>query len=147
MTGKLSWIRRLSQIGTLLAVGLCASLVGTDEAGNRYYRARRTRPGQRERRFVIYPGETDSSSVPARWHGWLHHTLDVPLDPRESHYSWLKSHRPNLSGLPGAWLPPGHPMASGQRPASTADIQTWQPPSDTAPSASERAVSSTLQGR
>jgi NADH:ubiquinone oxidoreductase subunit len=50
--------------------------VGTDAQGNRYFRAKKTAPGARERRWVIYNGPNDASRVPAEWHGWLHGSFD-----------------------------------------------------------------------
>ena len=58
-----------------------ASSSAQDEFGNRYYR---TRGGKidptllMERRWVIYNGEAEASSMPPSWHGWMHHTVDVP---------------------------------------------------------------------
>src|SRR5512139_3226837 len=63
--------------GTHLWTRLYGEPVGEDEFGNRYYR---TRGGKidpvllMERRWVIYSGEAEASSVPPSWHGWLHHT-------------------------------------------------------------------------
>ncbi|MDZ4138804.1 MAG: NADH-ubiquinone oxidoreductase subunit NDUFA12 family protein, partial [Erythrobacter sp.] len=63
--------------------------VGTDGAGNKYYRAQPKANGpadgsytSREKRWVIYSGPNDASRVPAEWHGWLHGTYD---DVPESH--------------------------------------------------------------
>jgi NADH:ubiquinone oxidoreductase subunit len=71
-------------------------LVGTDEFGNRYFR---TKGGKMdptlgfERRWVLYNGYAEPTSVPPSWHGWLHHTVDVP--PTEETYTpreWEKPH-------------------------------------------------------
>ena len=67
--------------GTQLWTWLYGEVVGEDEFGNRYFR---TSGGKidptllMERRWVIYNGEAEASSVPPSWHGWLHHTVDVP---------------------------------------------------------------------
>ena len=67
--------------GTQLWTWRYGEFVGEDEFGNRYYR---TRDGKidpalcLERRWVIYNGYAESSTVPPSWHGWLHHTVDVP---------------------------------------------------------------------
>src|SRR6266853_1729286 len=56
-------------------------LVGEDEFGNRYFRTRggKIDPNLHfERRWVIYNGVAEASTVPPSWHGWLHHTVDVP---------------------------------------------------------------------
>ncbi len=101
--------------------------VGAYEFGNRYFR---TRGGKidptllMERRWVIYNGEAEASSVPPSWHGWLHHTVDVP--PTEERYQprpWQKPHRPNLTGTPGAHRPTGSTLAQGRRPKATGDYK------------------------
>ena len=113
--------------GTQLWTWLYGELVGQDEFGNRYYR---TRGGKidptllMERRWVIYNGEAEASSVPPSWHGWLHHTVDVP--PTEERYQprpWQKPHRPNLTGTPARApadrLDAGAGPPARRRPATT----------------------------
>jgi NADH:ubiquinone oxidoreductase subunit len=57
-------------VGTLFTSAMTGELVGTDAAGNRYYRGKKRRgatepnPGS-ERRWVIYEGANDASRVPA----------------------------------------------------------------------------------
>ena len=117
--------------GTQLWTWRFGELVGQDEFGNRYFR---TRGGKidptllMERRWVIYNGEAEASSVPPSWHGWLHHTVDVP--PTEERYQprpWQKPHRPNLTGTPGAHRPTGSTLAQGRRPKATGDYKAWIP--------------------
>ena len=70
----------------------------------------------------------EASSVPPSWHGWLHHTVDVP--PTEERYQprpWQKPHRPNLTGTPGAHRPTGSTLAQGRRPKATGDYKAWNP--------------------
>jgi NADH:ubiquinone oxidoreductase subunit len=106
-------------------------LVGTDEMGNRYYRTKggKIDPMLRfERRWVIYNGETDASKIPPSWHGWMHHTVDVP--PTDEAYvarEWEKPHQPNMTGSPAAYRPSGSTLASGRRPKATGDYQAWTP--------------------
>ena len=81
-----------------------------------------------ERRWVVYNGIAEASRVPPTWHGWLHHTVDVPsahekLTPRP----WWKPHRPNLTGTPGAHRPTGSTLAQGRRPKATGDYKAWSP--------------------
>jgi len=117
--------------GTQLWTWLYGEPVGQDEFGNRYYR---TRGGKVDpvlnmvRRWVIYSGEAEASNVPPSWHGWLHHTVDVP--PTEERYQprrWQKPHRPNLTGTPGAHRPAGSTLAQGRRPKATGDYKAWSP--------------------
>ncbi len=69
--------------GTQLWTWRFGELVGEDAQGNRYYR---TRGGavdptlHFQRRWVIYNGTAEASRIPPDWHGWMHHTVDVPAD-------------------------------------------------------------------
>jgi NADH:ubiquinone oxidoreductase subunit len=102
-------------------------LVGTDEAGNRYYRDKKA-AGGRERRWVLYNGEPEATKVPPEWHGWLHHTLKEPLKPGSTfHKPWQKPYVPNASGSLDAYRPPGHVFEGGQRSRATGDYEPWTP--------------------
>jgi NADH:ubiquinone oxidoreductase subunit len=117
--------------GTQLWTWRFGEQVGEDEFGNRYYRTRGGKIDPTllfERRWVIYNGYTEASTVPPSWHGWLHHTVDTP--PTAENYkprSWQKPHRPNLTGTPGAYRPPGSTLAVGRRPRATGDYKAWAP--------------------
>ena len=112
--------------GTLLWTRRYGELVGEDEAGNRYYR---TKDGAVdpslgfERRWVIYNGDAEASEIPPAWHGWMHHTVDVP--PTQENYrpnEWEKPHLPNLTGTPrpiGRQARPWLPAAGRRLPATT----------------------------
>jgi NADH:ubiquinone oxidoreductase subunit len=117
--------------GTQAWTALYGEFVGEDEQGNRYYR---TKGGQIdptlgfERRWVIYNGYAEASKIPPSWHGWIHHTVDVPptadtYKPRD----WEKPHLPNLTGTPLAYRPAGSTLAMGRRPKATGDYQAWTP--------------------
>jgi NADH:ubiquinone oxidoreductase subunit len=117
--------------GTLLWTWRFGELVGKDELGNRYYR---TKGGAIdpalgfERRWVIYNGYAEASKVGPAWHGWLHHTVDVPpTEEKVTPRPWWKPHRPNLTGTAGAYRPPGSTLASGNRPPATGDYERWLP--------------------
>lgn len=105
--------------------------VGQDELGNIYYR---TKGGAKdpalgfERRWVIYAGEAEASTIPPGWHGWLHHRVDTP--PSQEEYQpreWQKPHKPNATGTPDAYRPSGSTLASGARQPSSGDYQAWTP--------------------
>lgn len=106
-------------------------LVGQDEFGNVYYRTRGGRIDPAlgfERRWVIYPGESEASSVPPGWYGWLHHTAKEP--PTRENYKpreWQLPHKPNMTGTPDAYRPPGSTLNTGVRPAATGDYKPWSP--------------------
>ncbi|HET7849748.1 MAG TPA: NADH:ubiquinone oxidoreductase subunit NDUFA12 [Pseudolabrys sp.] len=117
--------------GTQLWTWAYGEFVGEDEFGNRYYR---TRGGKIdpvlgfERRWVIYNGYTEASTIPPSWHGWIHHIVDTP--PTQEKYtarSWQKPHRPNLTGTPAALRPSGSTLAAGRRPRATGDYNAWVP--------------------
>ena len=115
--------------GTQLWTWLYGKSVGSDEFGNRYYRSGKIDPGFGfERRWVIYNGVAEASRVPPSWHGWLHHTVDVP--PTEEKYTaheWQKAHIPNMTGTPSAYRPSGSTLAQGRRPRATGDYRPWRP--------------------
>ena len=105
--------------------------VGKDEDGNKYYRSTKPRPGyKRERRWVMYAGAPEASSVPPEWHGWLHHQTDAVPSEETSSYrrTWQKPHQPNLTGTTQAYRPPGHLLSGGQRDKATGDYEAWSPP-------------------
>ncbi len=111
--------------GTELWTWLYGELVGTDELGNRYYR---TRDGKIdpalgfERRWVIYNGYAEASTIPPGWHAWIHHTVDVtPAAEAVELREWQKPHVPNLTGTPQAYRPPGSTLAANRRPKATGD--------------------------
>jgi NADH:ubiquinone oxidoreductase subunit len=118
-------------LNTQIWTSLYGEYVGSDEFGNSYYR---TKGGKidpvmgMERRWVIYNGYAEASTVPPSWHGWLHHTVDVPptqeiVAPR----SWWKPHRPNMTGTPAAYRPSGSTLAQARRPKATGDYKAWNP--------------------
>ena len=117
--------------GTWFHTRLHGEFVGEDEFGNKYYRTKggAIDPGLGfQRRWVIYNGEAEASKIPPGWHGWMHHTTDMP--PTELDYKpreWQLPHKPNLTGTAGAYRPSGSILAAAQRPAATGDYQAWSP--------------------
>ncbi len=105
------------------------TLVGQDDMGNLYYKAKSAVPDSiPERRWVIYNGYAEASKVPPGWHGWLHHRVDV-APPQENYVprEWQKPHEQNLSGTAAAYHPPGS-IAVGGKPALRAKVyQAWKP--------------------
>jgi NADH:ubiquinone oxidoreductase subunit len=106
--------------------------VGEDEFGNVYYRLAndpKLNPAfTRERRWVVYNGYAEATTIPPGWWGWMHHTTDTP--PTEDAYQpkpWQKPHRPNMTGTARAYRPKGSTLAEGRRPAATGDYKAWTP--------------------
>jgi len=117
--------------GTQLWTLLYGEFVGEDEFGNRYYRTRKGKIDPTlgiERRWVVYKAVAEASTVPASWHGWLHHVVDTPpTEETTRQYPWEKPHRPNLTGTRGAYRPSGSTLAQGRRPKATGDYKAWTP--------------------
>jgi NADH:ubiquinone oxidoreductase subunit len=113
-------------LGTRFWTWRKGELVGQDEFGNTYYRARNTPLG--ERRWVIYNGYAEASAIPSGWHGWMHHTVDVP--PSEEKYApneWQQPSRPNPTGTANAYRPKGSALGHGRRERTTGDYEAWTP--------------------
>jgi NADH:ubiquinone oxidoreductase subunit len=110
-------------IGTRVFTSRHGRKVGQDEQGNVFYQT-----GDGKRRWVIYNGEVEASRISPDWHGWLHHTYDEPPGegglPRRA---WEKDHRPNLTGTPGAYRPPGSILTPEKRPRVGSDYEAWSP--------------------
>lgn len=117
--------------GTQWWTWLYGEFVGVDEFGNRYYRTKGRKIDPTlgfERRWVIYNGLVEASKVPPSWHGWLHHTVDIPPTAETVRtYPWEKPHRPNLTGTPSAYRPSGSTLGQGRRPKATGDYKAWNP--------------------
>jgi NADH:ubiquinone oxidoreductase subunit len=113
-------------IGTRLFTRFRGRSIGTDSVGNIYYEERKPRAGARGRRWVMFAGAPEASTVPPEWHSWLHFTTDAPL-PDTGRRPWQKPHEPNLTGTPLGYRPPGHDYQGGHRAASTGDYEAWTP--------------------
>jgi NADH:ubiquinone oxidoreductase subunit len=110
-----------------LLARLSGRQVGQDRFGNLYFESRRPFRGYgRTRRFVVYAGAAEPTSVPPEWHGWLHHTTEAPL-PEGKRYPWMIEHRPNPTGTPAAYRPAGHDYAGGRRRETAGDYEAWTP--------------------
>ncbi len=105
--------------------------VGTDEFGNRYYvQSKGIGPVGVPRRWVIYKNGAEASQIPPDWHGWMHYTVDTPPTegPAYQPRPWQKPYRPNMTGTPAAYRPPGSILsAPGRRRPATGDYKPWRP--------------------
>ncbi|MFB0612759.1 NADH:ubiquinone oxidoreductase subunit NDUFA12 [Aurantiacibacter poecillastricola] len=115
-------------IGTSLWSSRHGEHVGTDAQGNKYYRSKNVKDGERERRWVIYEGSNDASRVPSEWHGWLHGSYD---DLPESHLPppriWEADYTPNRTGTGERYLPAGALERGGKRARARGDYESWTP--------------------
>ena len=108
-------------LGTRLWTSRNGQRVGEDDQGNVFYQ---TQDGKR--RWVIYNGESEASRVSPEWHGWLHHTYEAPPTEKPlTRKSWEKPHKPNMTGSPAAYHPPGSIYSTD--PKSRADYDAWIP--------------------
>ncbi|PTW60572.1 NADH:ubiquinone oxidoreductase subunit [Breoghania corrubedonensis] len=110
-------------LGTRFFTWRKGEFVGEDEFGNRYFRTR-----DNARRWVIYNGPAEASTIPAGWHGWMHHRVDTP--PSEGDYHpkpWQKGHKANLTGTARAYRPHGSILTPESRPQVSADYDAWTP--------------------
>ena len=117
---------------TRLYTLLFGTCVGQDTSGNRYFRRRArathgTDARKTEKRWVIYKGAAEPSSVPAEWHGWLHYTADAPPSERATRHAWQKPHAPNPTGTASRYLPSGHLARGGAHAPTAADYEPWVP--------------------
>lgn len=103
--------------------------VGTDEMGNRYYvQSKGIGPLGVPRRWVIFKNGAEASNISPDWHGWMHYTVNtLPTEENYQPRPWQKAHRPNMTGTPGAYRPPGSILAAGTRPPATGDYKPWKP--------------------
>ena len=118
--------RDCMMIGTRIFTWLHGRMAGRDSLGNIYYEDKTVRPGLRTRRWVMYAGAAEASSVPPEWHSWLHYTTDAPL-PDTGRKAWQKPHEPNHTGTTLSYRPPGHDYAGGLRSRASSDYEAWTP--------------------
>lgn len=117
-------------IGIRFTLGRRGVFIGKDELGNSYYEAKDAKDSYdgRKRRYVVYNGYAEASKVSPDWHGWLHHTFELPptVEPLKRQ-SWERDHIPNLTGTVHAWRPQGSIARSGERQKATGDYEAWRP--------------------
>ena len=119
----------LSTASMLLLTWRRGTLVGSDAVGNQYYRGKPIGTQPRERRWVMFGGLAEASTVPPEWYGWLHHQLPQPPGETSPYrQSWQIAPQPNLTGTDLAYRPPGHTLEAGVRDRATGDYESWQPP-------------------
>ncbi len=127
MFSSFSFVRRISQLGTLLATLFGGVYVGRDSFGNRYFKSRFKSQKGKEKRWVLYADAPEPTTIPSQWFGWIHFMCDLPL-PHEGQksYQWIKPHQPNLTGTDAAYLPEDHIftiLARGKPP----NAASWRP--------------------
>lgn len=114
-----------NSIQTRLATWFLGSLVGEDAFGNRYYQekiifGKFNRP---LRRWVLYNGTPDPTTIPSEWYGWMHFTNESPILDYYPH-AWQKDHQPNLTGTPKAYRPD---QPQGNRTLAKTPLKRYEP--------------------
>ena len=88
-------------LGTFLQTLFYGNMVGKDQYGNKYYQNRNA-----SKRWVIYNGTVDASSIPPEWHSWLHKIINtLPTQVKFNNFKWQKNHKKNLTGTKNAYVP------------------------------------------
>ena len=114
-------------IGTALFSALNGEQVGTDGAGNAYFRSKK-KTAAPEKRWVIYQGANDASRVPPEWHGWLHgQYVELPESNLPPPKIWEADYTPNATGSAAAYRPQGALERGGRRAPATGDYEAWTP--------------------
>ena len=108
-------------LGTRFWTWRKGEFVGTDEAGNRYYRERGG-----ARRWVIYADLAEASAIEPGWHAWIHHRVDEPPGPYQPH-AWEKPHQANLTGSAAAYRPAGSILHPTPQTPGRPDYEAWSP--------------------
>jgi NADH:ubiquinone oxidoreductase subunit len=79
--------------------------VGADDFGNKYYEEK-NKQNKKPRRWVIYHGIPEASTVPPAWHSWLHYIAkEAPQSTQDNKLPWQKEHIPNMTGTPLSYKP------------------------------------------
>lgn len=117
--------------GTQLTTFLRGEEVGRDEFGNRYFRAKGGRIDPAlgfQRRWVIYAGAAEASTIPPGWYRWMHHLSHVP--PSQDGYrprEWELPHKPNMTGTAEAHHPHGSIVRPDPERGISAGYDAWTP--------------------
>lgn len=119
-------LAKIGYLGTSLFTRFRGRSVGKDVFGNLYYEEKSPVRGRPARRWVIYAGPIEASTVPPEWHAWLHYTVDAPI-AENTRRPWMKPHLPNRTGTAYSYRPPGHDYQGGRRQRATGDYEAWAP--------------------
>ena len=96
--------------------------IGRDDNGNIYYMEKMSLFSSYIKRWVVYKGDVEASSIPPAWHLWLHYTSDkIPENNKFVTPRWLKEPQANKSGSKKAY----HPVNYKQQ--IVPDYEPWRP--------------------
>ncbi len=87
-------------IGTRLYTIFFGKYVGRDNKGNKYYKSKLGK------RWVIYSGEIESTSISNEWYSWIHFMPNKIEQTREiKTFKWQKPFISNQTGTDKAYHP------------------------------------------
>ena len=111
-----TWWHRQT-VGTFLYTLFTGKYVGSDEFGNKYY------INSKDRRWVIYKKDIESSQIPSEWHLWMHFlTKNIPIPKKK--FDWQIAHQENLTGTVKAHKPDG--LLSADSNKNMKKYETWK---------------------
>ena len=95
--------------------------IGEDEYGNRYFSNKKD-----TKRWVIYGGQIEATTVNPEWNNWLRFTSDQVPSEENDRYDWQLDHTPNQTGTINAYSPKS---SSFNRKKSDRDLdyEKWKP--------------------
>jgi len=105
-------------IGTFIYTLFTGKLVGKDQFGNKYY------TNSKDRRWVIYKGNVESSKIPPDWHSWIHFLKRDKPSNNLKKFDWQKEHVENLTGTKRAHKPEGSLTSDLKK--SMKKYETWK---------------------
>ena len=112
-----TWWHRQT-VGTFIYTLFTGKLVGVDEFGNKYY------SNSKEKRWVIYKNQIESSKIPPEWHLWIHHLSKEKPSNKASNFPWQKKYEGNLTGTEKAHKPEGSLTTNPKK--NMKKYETWK---------------------
>ncbi len=89
--------------------------------------ARSTPPLGVERRWVLYKGYAEASTIPPGWYGWMHHRVDTPPTSRITSRASGRSRIAELHRLAAGLSSEGLQCRRPRPPKVTGDYKAWSP--------------------
>ena len=108
-------------VGTRIWSYLNGIEIGKDENGNRYFSNKKD-----SKRWVIYGGQVEATTVNPEWNNWLRFTSIEKPDEIKSH-DWQLEHEPNQSGTSKAYSPKSSIFNNKSNNKKRIDYEKWSP--------------------
>jgi len=106
-------------LGTFIYTLFVGKFVGSDELGNKYYSN-----SSKEKRWVIYKNNVESSKIPSDWYSWIHFLKKNIPSENSKKFPWQTKHKENLTGTKQAYKPEG--LLSSDLKKNTKKYETWK---------------------